>query len=195
MPESMTTATDERAAALLRVAAYLSRPQKFLAVGEARAELRRTLELAEEGSVVLTTHGEPEAAVVSFATLEDMRRALMQLLVSEMEASFARAQEGAREDGRKAEATDEEELGSLIGEGSARPDVMLDFCRSGKRPRGERRERAGSRGGGRVARGRRRADRARDVPGAQGRPRVGVAEAATAQAHCLGIISLALVSE
>jgi hypothetical protein len=116
MPESMTTATDERAAALLRVAAYLSRPQKFMAVGEARAELRRTLELAEEGSVVLTTHGEPEAALVPFATLEDMRRALMQLLVSEMEASFARAQERVREDGEDAEATDEEELGSLVGE-------------------------------------------------------------------------------
>jgi antitoxin (DNA-binding transcriptional repressor) of toxin-antitoxin stability system len=116
MPESMTTATDERAAALLRVAAYLSRPQKFMAVGEARAEMRRTLELAEEGSVVLTTHGEPEAALVPFATLEDMRRALMQLLVSEMEASFARARERVREGGEDAEATDEEELGSLVGE-------------------------------------------------------------------------------
>ena len=116
MPESMTTATDERAAALLRVAAYLSRPQKFMAVGEARAEMRRTLELAEEGSVVLTTHGEPEAALVPFATLEDMRRALMQLLVSEMEASFARARERAREEGGDVEATDEEELGSLVGE-------------------------------------------------------------------------------
>jgi hypothetical protein len=63
--------------------------------------------------VVLTTHGEPEAALVPFATLEDMRRALMQLLVSEMEASFARAQERVRED---AEATDEGELGSLVGE-------------------------------------------------------------------------------
>jgi antitoxin (DNA-binding transcriptional repressor) of toxin-antitoxin stability system len=116
MPESITAATDERAAALLRVAAYLSRPQKFMAVGEARAEMRRTLELAEEGSVVLTTHGEPEAALVPFATLEDMRRALMQLLVSEMEASFARAQERVREEGVDAEATDEEELGSLVGE-------------------------------------------------------------------------------
>jgi antitoxin (DNA-binding transcriptional repressor) of toxin-antitoxin stability system len=116
MPESITTATDERAAALLRVAAYLSRPQKFMAVGEARAELRRTLELAEEGSVVLTTHGEPEAALVPFATLEDMRRALMQLLVSEMEASFARTQERVREDGEDAEATNEEDLGSLVGE-------------------------------------------------------------------------------
>lgn len=117
MPESITTAADERAAALLRVADYLSRPQKFMAVGEARAEMRRTLEMAEEGSVVLTTHGEPEAAVVPFATLEDMRRALMQLLVSEMEASFARAREEmAREGGEGAEATDEGEIGSLVGE-------------------------------------------------------------------------------
>ena len=116
MPESNTAAADERSAALLRVAAYLSRPQKFMAVGEARAEMRRTLEMAEEGSVVLTTHGEPEAAVVPFATLEDMRRALMQLLVSEMEASFARAQGRAGEGGEDAEATDEGELGSLVGE-------------------------------------------------------------------------------
>jgi hypothetical protein len=78
--------------------------------------MRRTLEMAEEGSVVLTTHGEPEAAVVPFATLEDMRRALMQLLVSEMEASFARTQERVREDGEDVEATNEEELGSLVGE-------------------------------------------------------------------------------
>src|SRR5215210_96310 len=116
MPESITTAADERAAALLRVAAYLSRPQKFMAVGEARAELRRTLELAEEGSVVLTTHGEPEAAVVPFATLEDMRRALMQLLVSEMETSFARAQERAGAGREDAPATSDEELESLVGE-------------------------------------------------------------------------------
>jgi hypothetical protein len=48
--------------------------------------------------------------------LEDMRRALMQLLISEMEASFARAQERVGEDGEDAEATGEEELGSLVGE-------------------------------------------------------------------------------
>ena len=116
MPGTNSTAGDERAAALLRVATYLSRPQRFMAVAEARAEMRRTLELAEKGSVVLTTHGEPEAAVVPFATLEDMRRALMQLLVSEMEASFARAQERARAGGEGAPATTEEELESLVGE-------------------------------------------------------------------------------
>lgn len=116
MPETSSSITDDRAAALLRVAAYLSRPQKFMAVADARAEMRRTLELAEKGSVVLTTHGEPEAAVVPFATLEDMRRALMHLLVSEMEASFARAQEQAHAEGRDAPETGEEELESLVGE-------------------------------------------------------------------------------
>jgi antitoxin (DNA-binding transcriptional repressor) of toxin-antitoxin stability system len=116
MPEKSSSITDDRAAALLRVAAYLSRPQKFMAVGEARAEMRRTLELAEEGSVVLTTHGEPEAAVVPFTTLEDMRRALMQLLVSEMEASFARAQVQARAGGEGAPTTSNEEFESLVGE-------------------------------------------------------------------------------
>ena len=106
--------SDELAAELLRVAAYLSRPQQFMAVPDARAELRRTLEMAEKGSVVLTTHGEPEAAVVPFATLEDMRRAIMQLLVSEMEASFARAQDRARTAEEEPQETNDEELDSLV---------------------------------------------------------------------------------
>ena len=54
---------DEKAAALLRVASYLGRPQQFMAIADARAEMRRTLELAAKGSVVLTTHGEPAAAL------------------------------------------------------------------------------------------------------------------------------------
>lgn len=116
MPEVSSSLAGERAAALLRVASYLSRPQQFMAVADARAEMRRTLEMAEKGSVVLTTHGEPEAAVVPFSTLEDMRRALMQLLVSEMEASFARTQELARAAKEDAPATSEEELESLVGE-------------------------------------------------------------------------------
>ncbi len=116
MSEASSFVAQEHAAALLRVAAYLSRPQQFMAVADARAELRRTLEMAEKGSVVLTTHGEPEAAVVPFATLEDMRRALMQLLVSEMEASFARTQEQARADGKDAPETSDDELESLVGE-------------------------------------------------------------------------------
>ena len=116
MSEASSTVADERAAALLRVASYLTRPQQFMAVGEARAEMRQTLRMAEKGSVVLTTHGEPEAAVVPFATLEDMRRALMQLLVSEMETSFARTQERAGAGIEDAPATSDEELESLVGE-------------------------------------------------------------------------------
>ena len=116
MTEASTSTADERAAALLRVASYLSRPQQFMAVADARAEMRRTLEMAQKGSVVLTTHGEPEAAVVPFATLEDMRRALLQLLVSEMEASFARTQERARANGEGAVVTGDEELEPLVGQ-------------------------------------------------------------------------------
>lgn len=115
MREVKSFATDERAAALLRVATYLSQPQQFMAVADARAGMRRTLEMAEKGSVILTTHGAPEAVVVPFATLEDMRRALMQLLVSEMEASFARTQDRARTDGEEALATSDEELEKLVG--------------------------------------------------------------------------------
>lgn len=116
MPVITSPVKAERASALLRIAAYLSQPQQFMAVADARAEMRRTLEMATKGSVVLTTHGEPEAAVVPFTTLEDMRRALMQLLVSEMEASFARTQEQAGVNAEDAVATSDEELESLIGE-------------------------------------------------------------------------------
>ena len=108
--------TDDKAAALLRVAAYLGRPQKFMPVGDARTEMRRTLELAAKGSVVLTTHGEPAAAVVPFTTLEDMRRALLHLLVEEIGSSFERSQERAGSQKRDVPATSEEGLEALVGE-------------------------------------------------------------------------------
>lgn len=108
--------TQDTAAALLRVASYLGRPQSFIPVADARAEMRRTLERAVKGSVVLTTHGEPAAAVVSFTTLEDMRRALLQLLVEEMGSSFERSQERARSQSVKVPASSEEELEALVGE-------------------------------------------------------------------------------
>ena len=108
--------TDDKAAALLRVASYLGRPQKFMPVGNARAEMRRTLELAAKGSVVLTTHGEPAAAVVPFTTLEDMRRALLHLLVEEIGSTFERSQERARSQRGDVPATSEEELETLVGE-------------------------------------------------------------------------------
>src|SRR6266704_1626643 len=107
--------TDDKAATLLRVASYLGRPQKFMAVGDASAEMRRTLELATKGSVVLTTHGEPEAAVVPFTTLEDMRRALLHLLVEEMGSSFALSGERLRPQRKDAPESSEEELEALVG--------------------------------------------------------------------------------
>jgi antitoxin (DNA-binding transcriptional repressor) of toxin-antitoxin stability system len=117
MKQDLTSA-DDRAAALLRVASYLGRPQKFMPVADARAEMRRTLEMVANGSVVLTTHGEPEAAVVPFTTLEDMRRALLHLLVQEMGSSFARSQKIVRSQRKDVPAatTSEEELEKLVGE-------------------------------------------------------------------------------
>src|SRR5437764_7463643 len=108
--------SNDKAAALLRVASYLGRPQKFMPVGDARAEMRRTLELAAKGSVVLTTHGEPAAAVVPFTTLEDMRRALLHLLIEDMGSSFERSQERARSQRADVPATSEEELEALVGD-------------------------------------------------------------------------------
>jgi PHD/YefM family antitoxin component YafN of YafNO toxin-antitoxin module len=110
------TPSDDKAAALLRVASYLGRPQKFMPVADARAEMRRTLELVSKGSVVLTTHGEPEAAVVPFTTLEDMRRALLHLLIEEMGASLTRSKGRARSQRGDTVVSSEEELEALVGE-------------------------------------------------------------------------------
>src|SRR2546421_6074849 len=108
--------THDKAATLLRVAAYLGRPQNFISVADARAEMRRTLGLAAQGSVVLTTHGEPAAAVVSFTTLEDMRRALLHVLVEEFGSRFERSEERARSQKPHVPASSEEELEALVGE-------------------------------------------------------------------------------
>jgi hypothetical protein len=85
-------------------------------VAEARAEMRRTMELVSKGSVVLTMHGEPEAAVVPFTTLEDMRRALLHLLIEEMSSSFALSKERVRSQRREPVKTSEEELEALVEE-------------------------------------------------------------------------------
>jgi len=77
---------------LLRVADYLSRPQTFIAVAEARAGLKQTLEQIHSGSVILTTNGEPSAALVPFSTLEEIRQTVMRLLVDAMAVTIARTQ-------------------------------------------------------------------------------------------------------
>ncbi|MGH9761085.1 MAG: type II toxin-antitoxin system prevent-host-death family antitoxin [Blastocatellia bacterium] len=106
---------DQEADAVLRIADYLSRPQTFMPVAEARAEMKRTIERAEKGSVVLTAHGEPQAAIVDFETLETMRGAVMQLLMAEMEASLQRTQARANAKGTGPE-TSLDELDSLVDE-------------------------------------------------------------------------------
>lgn len=111
-----SVSTDEQAAALLRVATYLGQPQKFMAIADARAEMRRTLELAAKGSVVLTTHGEPAAAVVPFTTLEDMRRALLHLLVTEIEATFIHSQDRLRSRREEVPESSEKEIEALVGQ-------------------------------------------------------------------------------
>ncbi len=107
------TASD--ANALVRIADYLSRPQQFVAVTEARAALRQTLDRAQEASVVLTTNGEPAAAIVPFTTLEAIRGALLHLLAQEMETSFTRLQAQVSNEPR-GESTSETELETLVSE-------------------------------------------------------------------------------
>ena len=107
--------TESYTSTLARVADYLSRPQQFVAVAEARAALRQTLDRVQEASVVLTTNGEPAAAIVPFTTLEAMRGALLHLLAQEMETSFMRLQEQVSHEPR-GEATSETELETLVSD-------------------------------------------------------------------------------
>jgi len=113
MPQSPTSPTAPYTTALLRVAEYLSRPQQFVAVAEAQVAFHHTLDIAHQTSVVLTTNGEPTAALVSFATLEAMRGALRHLLVEAMEASFAQMQVQVAS-APQVEPTSEAELEALV---------------------------------------------------------------------------------
>jgi len=115
MPNVNLEATESYASTLARVAEYLSRLQQFVAVAEARAALRHTLDRAQEASVVLTTNGEPAAAIVSFTTLEAIRGALLQLLAQEMETSFERLQAQVSSEPR-GESTSETELETLVSD-------------------------------------------------------------------------------
>jgi prevent-host-death family protein len=101
---------------LLRVAKYFRKPQRFVPIGDARAELRQTLEAVSHGSVVITTHGEPQAAIVDFETFEAVRGAVMQLLLAEMEASFNRTQVSVRKPPQGTAQTSDDELERLVGE-------------------------------------------------------------------------------
>jgi hypothetical protein len=113
MSQFPTQPTDPYTTSLLRVAEYLSRPQQFVAIAEAQATFRHTLDMAHQASVVLTTDGEPTGALVSFATLEAMRAALQHLLVEAIETSFAQVQAQVAS-APHAEPTSEAELEALV---------------------------------------------------------------------------------
>jgi PHD/YefM family antitoxin component YafN of YafNO toxin-antitoxin module len=115
MPQPPTQPIDPYTTALLRVAEYLSRPQQFVAVTEAHAAFRHTLDMAHQASVVLTTNGEPAAVLVSFATLEAMRGVLQHLLVEAMEASFGQVQAQVV-NAPHVEPTSEAELAALVND-------------------------------------------------------------------------------
>jgi antitoxin (DNA-binding transcriptional repressor) of toxin-antitoxin stability system len=111
--------------ALVCIADYLSRPRQFVAVAEAGATLRQTLDRAQEASVVLTTNGEPAAAIVPFTTLEAMRGVLLQLLAQEMETNFVRLQAQVSSEPR-GESTSETELEALVSDAVQRSRETSD---------------------------------------------------------------------
>jgi hypothetical protein len=113
MSQSPTQPTDSYTTTLLRVAEYLSRPQQFVAVAEAHAAFRHTLDMVHQASVILTTNGEPAGALVSFATLEAVRGALQHLLVEAMDTSFTQVQAQVASTPH-AEPTSEAELEALV---------------------------------------------------------------------------------
>ena len=117
MRNKAVSTTELSVASLVKVADYLSRPQQFLAIAEARAGFKEALQEAGKRSVILTNNGAPQAALVPFETLEAMRSALLQLLVGEMNKSFEGLQKGAiAESDTDAEPTSEEELEALVKE-------------------------------------------------------------------------------
>ncbi len=129
------SATQSTQSVLLAVADYLGKPQRFLTVADARAELKRTLELASQSSVVLTTNGAPSAAIVSFETLEAMRSALMQMMVREMEHSFQSTLAQAESE-KGGKPTSEAELETLVREsvrGARRKTVKTKGARTSRR--------------------------------------------------------------
>ncbi len=107
---------------LVKIADYLSRPQQFLAIAEARAGFKEALQESSKRSVILTNNGAPQAALVPFATLEAMRSALLQLLIGEMQTSFTRLQQQmTAEPAGGAEPTNEEELEALVKKARRQP--------------------------------------------------------------------------
>src|SRR5689334_9164722 len=58
-----------------RLALVVSNPRLTLRLkmAEARTKMKRTVEIAGKGSVALTAHGEPQAAIADFETFESMR--------------------------------------------------------------------------------------------------------------------------
>src|SRR5260370_29625734 len=116
MSRMSTSVREAGADTLLQVARYFRKPQRFVPVADARAELRQTLEAVSRGSIVITTHGEPQAAIVDFETFEAVRGAVMHLLLTEMEASFSRRQEAVRQQAKSPRETSEDELEKLVGE-------------------------------------------------------------------------------
>jgi len=61
---------------------------------------------------VVTTHGEPQAAIVDFETFEAVRGAVTHLLLAEMEASFTRTQEAVHPQSESVVRTGEDENSS-----------------------------------------------------------------------------------
>ena len=116
MSKTLSSVGGAEADKLLRVAKYFCKPQRFIPVGDIRAEMRQTLEIVSQGSVVVTTHGEPQAAIVDFETFEAVRGAVTHLLLAEMEASFTRTQEAVRRQSERVVQTSEDELEKLVDE-------------------------------------------------------------------------------
>lgn len=99
---------------------------------EARSHFRDAVDAADERSVVLTSHGEPQAALISYQRYESMRQAVIGLLVDALDVSWEATRERARQRAAEAMPSTEDEIEEIVGKsiGQAR-------ARRAKEVRGE----------------------------------------------------------
>lgn len=121
---------------LLEVAKYFGNPQEFLSVGEARSHFRDAVDTAEERSVVLTSHGEPQAALISYHRFETVRQAVIGLLVDALDMSWEATRDRARKRTAEALPTTEEEVEDMVADsiGRARSRRAKAVRSKGSRP-------------------------------------------------------------
>ncbi len=105
---------------LLELARYFATTQEFLSVKEARSHFRDTVDTVDVRSVVLTSRGEPQAALIPHKRFESVRQAVIGLLVDALDLSWEATQDRARKRTAEAMPTTEEDVEDLASDSIGR---------------------------------------------------------------------------